>query len=125
MRTLLSAPTVPDLKSSDTHKDQSVYYFPMVCQGLEVIKDKCYDRLDTCYTGDELSYHMAFLLEDLKITGVTISDRLIPEVAKESLRRGDGGVNGDGTRPIVDVADCPMFRDLYTNYRQAIVQELP
>ena len=52
---------------------------------------------------------MAFLLEDLKITGVTISDRLIPEVAENDLE------NQSDDKPIVEVAECPMFQNLYTD----------
>jgi len=109
MQTLLSQPVRADLGSEETHVDQSVYYFPLVCDGLQVIKDKCYNRLHTCYTGDELDYHMAFLLEDLKITGVTISDRLIPEVAESDLEKESDD------KPIVEVAECPMFQNLYTD----------
>ena len=82
---------------------------PIWTKILQVIKDKCYNRLHTCYTGDELDYHMAFLLEDLKITGVTISDRLIPEVAENDLE------NQSDDKPIVEVAECPMFQNLYTD----------
>ena len=81
-------------------KEEAVYYFPAVCEGLQNISDKCYiGQLGGCYTEEEQRYHLAFLLEDLKVTGITISSHLI--VATKPV--------GNQT-VIVDISDCPMFR---------------
>ena len=111
MRKLLSDPPVAELSSKLTRNEEKVYYFPSVCEGLQKVSDQCYtNRLSDCYDHD-LEYHMAFLLEDLKVTGITLSSHMITAVK----------LNKNET-VTVDVADCPLFQnDVGGGYDRAII----
>lgn len=97
--------THPAEPSKTVYSDlqEVVYYYPRVCEGLQKISDTCYvDQLGECYTAKEQTYHMAFLLEDLKVTGITISSHLIT-----------ADHHDDNQTVIVDVSDCPLFQSDY------------
>ena len=42
----------------------------IVCNGLEEISAKCYvEKLPTCYDDNDAKFHLAFLLEELRLAG--------------------------------------------------------
>jgi hypothetical protein len=61
----------PINKSNGTVSSEGVtHYFDIVCGSLKEVSDKCFvKKLSTCFDDEEASYHLAVLLEDLRITG--------------------------------------------------------
>ena len=52
-------------------REEDIFYFPTICEGLQQVSDKCYAvKLQECYDDHDVEYHMAYLLEDLKTNGV-------------------------------------------------------
>jgi hypothetical protein len=42
----------------------------IICAGLQNVSEKCYvSKLSDCYDEQEAQFHLAFLLEELRLTG--------------------------------------------------------
>jgi len=48
----------------------AAHYFDLVCGSLKEVSDKCFvKKLATCFDDEEASFHLAVLLEELRLTG--------------------------------------------------------
>ena len=86
-----------DLINSHSVNQDSVFS-EIICNGLATISKKCYtDKLVSCYDESDAQFHLAFLLEELRLAGITFVSHLTPTNRSEPDR--------------MNVDDCPVFRD--------------
>jgi len=100
-------------------REEDIFYFPTICEGLQQVSDKCYAvKLQECYDDHDVEYHMAYLLEDLKTNGVMLSSHMITgiKVVDNSQKSGnasnsssDASSTASTEEYTIDISDCPVF----------------
>ena len=72
-------------------REEDIFYFPTICDGLQQVSDKCYAvKLQECYDDHDVDFHMAYLLEDLKTNGVMLSSHMITGVKVVGSKSASG-----------------------------------
>ena len=99
-------------------RDEDIYYFPTICEGLQKVSDLCYAvKLQECYDDHDVAFHMAYLLEDLKTNGAMLSSHIITgiKVVRDKVSQ-DNSTNSSSTTTTsspeeytIDISDCPIF----------------
>ena len=115
-------PPTPSTNTSSTLKylrEEDIFYFPTICEGLQKVSDRCYAvKLQQCYDDHDVSFHMAYLLEDLKTNGAMLASHTITgiKVVNDREDNFDNSTNNSSyiIRPTsgeitVDISDCPIF----------------
>ena len=94
-------------------RQEDIFYFPTICDGLQQVSDKCYAvKLQECYDDHDVGYHMAYLLEDLKTNGVMLSSHMITGikvVGNKSDNSSNSSSEASTDEYTIDISDCPVF----------------
>ena len=99
-------------------RDNNIYYFPTICEGLQKVSDLCYAvKLQECYVDRDVAFHMAYLLEDLKLNGAELSSHIITGIKVVSDKvSSNNSTNSSLINPTsanelytIDISDCPVF----------------
>ena len=99
-------------------REEDIFYFPTICEGLQQVSDKCYAvQLKECYDDRDVAFHMAYLLEDLKTNGAALSSHMITGVKvvgrKSDSRNSTNNSSITNTSKTeeytIDITDCPVF----------------
>ena len=101
-------------------REEDIFYFPTICDGLQQVSDKCYAvKLQECYDDHDVDFHMAYLLEDLKTNGVMLSSHMITGVKVVGSKPASSGNSSNSSSDAsstasteeytIDISDCPVF----------------
>jgi len=99
-------------------REEDIFYFPTICKGLQQVSDKCYAvKLEECYDDQDVAFHMAYLLEDLKTNGAALSSHMITGVKVVGSKPDSGNTTNNSSvtntskteEYTIDITDCPVF----------------